>query len=65
MEGGDKCDRFGTFVKLLLLTAQRREKVAKMKYADISQDGVWTIPSDDEREADEASAGRHAAVAIA
>jgi integrase len=33
---------FGALVRLLLLTAQRREKVAKMKWADIA-DGVWTI----------------------
>jgi integrase len=45
-----ECGTFGAFVKMLLLTAQRREKVAKMKHADISGDGVWSIPSEDERE---------------
>ena len=35
---------FGAFVRLLLLTAQRREKVAAMRWADLA-DGVWTIPS--------------------
>ena len=35
---------FGTFVRLALLTAQRREKLAKMRWADISLDGVWRIP---------------------
>jgi integrase len=30
-------------VRLLLLTGQRREKVATMKWADISLDGTWTI----------------------
>jgi integrase len=40
------CDGEGTFGALLktaLLTAQRREKVATMKWSDIA-DGVWTIP---------------------
>jgi integrase len=35
---------FGGFVRLLLLTAQRRSTVVGMKWADISPDGVWTIP---------------------
>ena len=39
--------QFGAFVRLLLLTGQRREKVAAMKWADISVDGVWAIPSED------------------
>ena len=38
---------FGAFVRVLLLTGQRREKVASMKWADVSGDGVWTIPSED------------------
>jgi integrase len=38
---------FGALVKLLLLSGQRREKVAAMRWADISIDGVWTIPSED------------------
>jgi integrase len=33
---------FGAIVRLLLLTGQRREKVATMKWADVV-DGVWTI----------------------
>jgi len=36
---------FGAFVKIALLTAQRREKVATMKWDDI-RDGVWTIASE-------------------
>jgi integrase len=35
--------QFGAIIRLLLLTGQRREKVATMKWADISLDGVWTI----------------------
>ena len=37
---------FGAFVRLLLLTAQRRDKVASMRWPDISPDGVWTIPGE-------------------
>jgi integrase len=40
------CDEVGTFgalVKLLLLTAQRKDKVVNMRRQDII-DGVWTIP---------------------
>jgi integrase len=40
----DTCNGFGALTKLLLLTAQRREKVAAMKWADVSVDGVWKIP---------------------
>jgi integrase len=34
---------FGAFVKLLLLTAQRRDKVFGMKWNDIGDHGVWVI----------------------
>jgi integrase len=37
---------FGAFVRLLLLTAQRREKVVTMRWQDVSSDGVWTIPAE-------------------
>ena len=37
---------FGTLVRLLLLTGQRRDKVASMRWEDI-KDGVWIIPSED------------------
>jgi integrase len=43
-------DTFGDLVKLLLLTGQRREKVVGMKWADVSEDGRWTIPASSERE---------------
>ena len=36
---------FGAFLKVALLTAQRREKIATMKW-DAIVDGVWTIASD-------------------
>jgi len=35
---------FGAAVRLCLLTAQRRAKVLGMSWADIDEDGVWTIP---------------------
>jgi len=38
----DRLGSFGALVKLLLLTGQRREKVASIQWTDID-DGVWTI----------------------
>jgi hypothetical protein len=35
---------YGAVLKTLLLTAQRKDKVATMKWRDV-EDGVWTIPS--------------------
>ena len=37
---------YGALVKLLLLTGQRREKVAAMRWDEIDSDGVWHIPSE-------------------
>jgi integrase len=34
---------YGALVRLLLLTAQRLDKVADLKWDDISSDGIWTI----------------------
>jgi integrase len=37
---------FGPLVKLLMLTAQRRDEVAGMRWSEISADGaIWTIPA--------------------
>jgi integrase len=37
---------FGPLVRLLLLTAQRREEVAAMRWSEISADGsTWTLPA--------------------
>ena len=44
---------FGAFVRVALLTAQRRAKVMTMRWADISDDGEWTIPQE-KREKDSA-----------
>jgi integrase len=40
----DGMDTFGALLKVLLLTAQRREKVLTMRWNDISGE-VWTIPT--------------------
>lgn len=37
---------FGAFVRVLLLTGQRRAKVAAMCWTDIADDGTWTIPTE-------------------
>jgi integrase len=37
---------FGAFLKTLLLTAQRRDEVANMTWAEIGTDGTWTIPAE-------------------
>jgi integrase len=39
-------DRYGAFVRILLLTAQRVGKVSAMRWEDISEEGVWTIRSE-------------------
>ena len=37
---------FGPFIRLLLVTAQRREEVATMRWQDIDfESGVWTLPA--------------------
>jgi integrase len=55
---------FGGVVRLLLLTAQRRAKVIRVRWADISDDGVWTIAKDS-REKGTAGAIKLPEVAIA
>src|SRR5262249_8928180 len=35
---------FGAFIRLALLTAQRREKLVTMRWADLGEDGEWSIP---------------------
>lgn len=37
---------FGALVRVLLLTGQRRDKVASMRWQDLS-DSTWTIPTED------------------
>jgi integrase len=37
---------FGALLKTLLLTAQRRDEVANMVWAEIGADEIWTIPAE-------------------
>ena len=37
---------FGALLKVLLLTAQRRDEVANMTWTEIGTDGTWTIPAE-------------------
>jgi integrase len=37
---------YGSFVKMLLLTAQRHSEVARMSHIEIDADGIWTIPAE-------------------
>ena len=41
-----KAGTFGALVKMLLLTAQRRDEVAQMSRKEIGDDGIWTIPAE-------------------
>jgi integrase len=36
---------FGAFVRLLLLTAARRNELAKMQWSEINERGVWRLPA--------------------
>jgi integrase len=45
---------FGAFVRVALLTAQRREKIAAMRWDDLSDNGEWQIPV---REREKGTAG--------
>jgi integrase len=37
---------FGALLKTLLLTAQRRDEVAKMSWKELGTDRIWTIPAE-------------------
>jgi integrase len=37
---------FGAFVRLLLLTGQRKDKVAKLRWDDLTADGTWIIKTE-------------------
>jgi integrase len=37
---------FGALLQIALLTGQRREKLVTMRWANVSVDGVWTIPAE-------------------
>jgi integrase len=38
--------QFARFIQILLLTGQRRDKVATMKWSDLASDGTWTIATE-------------------
>jgi integrase len=38
---------FGALCRVALLTGQRREKITQMRWTDLSDDGLWTIPAED------------------
>ena len=38
---------FGAILRLALLTAQRREKIAALRWEDVTVDGVWNIPTEE------------------
>lgn len=42
----DQVGTFGAFCKMLLFTTQRRTKVAEMRFPDIDDAGVWSIPKE-------------------
>ena len=44
-KASDGMGTFGAIMKTLLLTAQRKDKVASMRWDDL-KDGVWTIPAE-------------------
>ena len=43
----DPATSFGGIVRMLLLTGQRLDKVASMRWEDVSADGVWTIRTEE------------------
>ncbi len=38
---------FGAILRIALLSSQRRKKIASMRWADVTVDGVWNIPAED------------------
>ena len=42
----EEAGTYGSFVKMLLLTAQRHSEVTRMSHGEIDADGVWTIPAE-------------------
>jgi integrase len=42
----DSNTRFGAIIRLCLLTAQRRDKIASLQWSDLDATGVWTVRQD-------------------
>jgi integrase len=51
-DAAGQCGIFGAAVKLLLLTGQRKDIVANMRWTDIGPDGTWTIPTSPRKKSD-------------
>jgi integrase len=64
-KSAEKSGQFGAIIRLLLLTAQRFAKVAKIRWTDVDDNGVWTIHTEPR---EKQNAGKlklpHAALAI-
>ena len=43
----ERSSKFGSILRLALLTAQRRGKVVAIRWEDVTVDGVWNIPTED------------------
>ena len=43
----DDAGPFGAFVRLLLLSAQRRDKLARLRWDDVDASGTWTIATEE------------------
>ena len=59
----DTMGSFGAMIRVLLLTAQRRDKVGTMQWGDVS-DGIWTIRKDHRREKSHAGTLKLPAIAV-
>jgi integrase len=46
-KAASKIEQIGPLVRLLILTAQRREKLLTLRWDDIDQKGVWTIHTEE------------------
>ena len=42
----EEAGTYGSFVRMLLLSAQRHSEVARMSHREIDADGIWTIPAE-------------------
>ena len=42
----ERTGTFGAMVKMLLLTGQRRDEVARMSRSEIDKEGIWVIPAE-------------------
>jgi integrase len=42
----EEAGTYGSFVRMLLLSAQRHSEVARMSYGEIDVNGIWTIPAE-------------------